>query len=141
MILHETITAILVDGVDPFTEPRYDDEHGHIEGYDVRAGSLPDERMVPVLQAILDAGEAEMSCAFSHLTGNGVKAACATPYLGETPIGWLLHEDDDEPHRSGIVWRAVALVATDEGVTAVCEDCHPVNLYAAAREAAEKAAS
>lgn len=138
--LYETITAVLVDGLDPFTEPRYNDDHGHIEGYDVAPGTLPDERMVPVLQALLDAGEGESSCAFSHLMERSV-AACATPYLGETPIGWNLHEDDDEPHRSGIRWVAVALVATEEGVTAVCEDCHPVNLYAAAREAAEKAAS
>jgi hypothetical protein len=41
-------------------------------------------------------------------------------------LGYLLHEDDDEPRRSGVRWHAVWLAREDGGqVQMLCEDCAP----------------
>lgn len=41
------------------------------------------------------------------------------------PIGWVLHDDDDNP-RKGVIWHAVWLASEDDGpVAALCEDCAP----------------
>jgi hypothetical protein len=45
---------------------------------------------------------------------------------GKAAIGYVLHEDDDEPHRSGLRWRTPWLTIGPSGaVAAVCEDCAP----------------
>jgi hypothetical protein len=40
-------------------------------------------------------------------------------------IGWVLIEDDERPHQSGMRWLQVCIVATGEAVAMVCEDCSP----------------
>ena len=67
------------------------------------------------------------------------EATCEVPDC-DAPIGWVLHEDDEEPWRSGITWRWVSLVdAGRYGVAAVCEDDCPANLYEIAAEDAARA--
>lgn len=41
-------------------------------------------------------------------------------------VGYVLHEDDDNPARSGCRWHSVWLAREDNGpVVALCEDCSP----------------
>lgn len=41
-------------------------------------------------------------------------------------IGWVLHEDDDNPNNSGVRWHAVYLVREGDGpVSPECEVCAP----------------
>lgn len=44
----------------------------------------------------------------------------------QTGTGYVLHEDDDEPHLSGVRWHPVWLIREGEHPVAVlCEDCVP----------------
>ena len=56
---------------------------------------------------------------------------CAVPGC-EQPVGYVLHEDDDNPARSGLAWHWTTLVLVPgNDVRAVCEECSPTYLYGA----------
>lgn len=48
-----------------------------------------------------------------------------------TPVGFVLHDDDDDPHR-GARWHWTTFVRAGNKVIAVCEGCSPANLYSEA---------
>lgn len=54
-------------------------------------------------------------------------ASCWSPGCN-TPVGWVLQEDDEQPWRGGLVWRPVWLardISGDGPVAWLCEDCAP----------------
>lgn len=42
-------------------------------------------------------------------------------------VGWVLHEDDDNPNNSGVRWHLLSLVREGDGPVSVqCETCAPL---------------
>lgn len=65
--------------------------------------------------------------------------ACGGSNPGGTGIGWVLFEDDDNPHAGGLRFTEFYLIdAGGDNVAAVCEACAPENLYPVAALAVRK---
>lgn len=117
-----------------FADEQRDPETGALTGYTARPTAFvqmpPDTRarMVTELQRLLDAGEGECSCDFVNLVDEASGQMCSEW------VGWLLHEDDEHPVRSGVEWHTAVLVDNGEVCAVVCEDDSPATLYENARE-------
>jgi hypothetical protein len=51
------------------------------------------------------------------------------PWNRAASVGYVLHEDDDNPARSGWSWRWLTLIQRDDRVIVVCENCTPSTVY------------
>lgn len=124
--LHCLVFTAVEDPTEHSTEDRND--HGDVVGYTADPGTFQPPYA------------AEFAARLDRVMADADSATCDMPDCSH-PIGWVLHEDDDEPWRSGLSWRWTTLVATGEGrpVLAVCEDDDPGNLYDHAADEARKA--
>lgn len=118
----ETLRYVDVEVVDDMFEPQYGD-HGEIAAYEVSA-NLP-EPFSKVLGYLNDNPDT-VTCGLRALTVDAMHLP--EPFCTQ-PVGWVLHEDDDNPHAGGLRWAWTTLVETEGGVLAVCEECSPGNLY------------
>lgn len=105
--------------------------HGDVESMVADPQHFPSAAWSMALDRVMENADA-MMCDLADLCDEASGQMCSNS------IGWVLHEDDDEPHRSGTVWRSVTLVHTSEGIAAVCEDDAPDTLYGAAAHHARR---
>lgn len=106
-------------------------KHGDVTGMRADPAQFPSTAWADAFDRVMEHPD-ETSCDFTSLTDEATGQCCSNP------IGWVLYEDDEEPHRSGMTWRQVTLVWSDEGIAAVCEDCSPPVAFAAAADAARR---
>ena len=125
----DTLTFVHVEVPEDMCTLERHPEHGDVIGMTADPDKFPSPAWAEALDLVMaDVDGAD--CDLSKLDG---------PALCHNHVGWVLHEDDEEPWRSGVTWRRTTLVESDEGIVAVCEDCAPDNLYAAVAHAAREA--
>lgn len=97
-------------------------DHGEVESMTADPQYFPSTAWSMALDRVMENADA-MMCDLMYLNDEATGQVCANA------IGWVLHDDDDDPRGNGLEWRMVVLVHTAEGIATVCEDCHPENMY------------
>jgi hypothetical protein len=105
---------------------------GQVSGMVADPTKFPSPAWAVALDRVMEDADSAM-CDLACLTDDVTGTLCSNP------VGWVLHEDDDNPARSGLSWRTVVLVHTSDGIAAVCEDDAPDTLYSTAAVAARQA--
>lgn len=115
------LSYVVIEQPEPYCHAERND-YGTVESYTAEPALLPPGDWAAALDMVM-ARPDEVMCAFSELTDEATGQMCANM------VGWVLHEDDDEPWKSGWTWKHTVLVKTPGGVVAVCEDDSPDVLY------------
>ncbi len=118
----DRLRSVVVERPEDWCDEERDDESGATTGWTADPDKFPPGDWAEALDMVLADPDGVM-CAFAHMTDEASGQLCSAS------IGYVLHEDDDEPHRSGWDWRTVVLVQTRVGIVAVCEDDEPGTLY------------
>ena len=126
-----TLAYVTIDSPEDVCLLEHDNATGTVTGMRADPEHFPSVEWADALDRVMEDADSA-SCDFTNLTDEATGQCCSNP------VGWVLYEDDDEPWRSGMTWRQVTLVWSDEGIAVVCEDCSPPVAFAAAADAARR---